>query len=410
MQPRHAVVRWILIAASTWVLAPPAPARANGPRAHRYIVARAVGVLPDDVMRGVLANNLGAAFLGVHYPDVCVAPGVACGFENEPAHDHAVPGVSSADSFRQFFLERVRNASMTRADRLEAVAFLFGVIAHNEADDRFDSGFLSYALNRNLEGLDIVLCFDRNHPLIDCAFDYFVDSFATDVDPYVTDGWGGVNRWQSSPWDMPAATTTQAISDTYGRYGFAVTPDAVYQQIVDYVGVYLPPAELCGTVGDTCPFTGANWSTYTPGGLGDLVDWVSTQWLAFLTQEEPTTTLSVSPPQPDGAEGTYTSPVTVTVAASKGFGELESFCSLDGATPTTVTGPIEISTEGTHTVTCYTTDVTTRAGSSQSVTVNLSAPADSSGCSCGAGAGGFGFLGLVALLALTPRARARRRP
>jgi hypothetical protein len=101
--------------------------------------------------------------------------------------------------------------------------------------------------------------------------------------------------------------------------------------------------------------------------------------------------------------------VTVTVTASKGFGELASTCILDGGSPTPVAGPIEISAGGAHTLSCYSTDVTTRAGTPQSVTLSLDLPEDSSGgCGCGTGTGGLGLLALGGLVALAPRSRTQR--
>jgi MYXO-CTERM domain-containing protein len=118
----------------------------------------------------------------------------------------------------------------------------------------------------------------------------------------------------------------------------------------------------------------------------------------------PVTTITLSPP-PDGT-GQFREPVSVTIEPSSGFGGYQSYCSIDGAAAAPVTAPFTLGSSATYTLSCYTTDVTGRAGDAQNVTLQVDL-SSSQGCDCTTGAGGP--VGLLGLLALMASLRVRRR-
>jgi hypothetical protein len=377
---------------------------AFGPRGHRFNAVKAMRTIPDPTISVLLEENLKVLLVGAHFPDSCSAP------LNENAHDHW------NDQFRTAFLAQLRSAEMTVAERRKAMAFLLGVIAHNEADDRFDlnDGLLDVVVNDG--GPDPAP--PSWNPLI-CALLHFQVDGAVDVhlhdeaaDPYVDhvylDQLGGSGYWEAG---VTGAATVRAIAGAAGSLGIEVTPTQVGSQIDGFLGF---AGGLWGSetlLGSFCPWITENWLTWRPGGVEESAAWVSSQWQLFVAREGPATSLDVSPSRPDGADGSHLQPVTVSIDASGGFGGgLLTRCSLDKDFFVPVNGPIEVSTHGEHILSCYSIDGLGFSGEVQTITLNLDltpeAAKESGGCSSGAGGAGVGSI--LALLAIAAPLRRRR--
>ncbi|MGZ4281260.1 MAG: OmpL47-type beta-barrel domain-containing protein, partial [Gaiellaceae bacterium] len=86
----------------------------------------------------------------------------------------------------------------------------------------------------------------------------------------------------------------------------------------------------------------------------------------------PVTTASVSPPAPDLANGWYGSGPTVTLSASDGTsGVASTKYTIDGGTPQTYSAPFAVSTEGSHTVSYWSTDNAGNVETAHTLTIKV---------------------------------------
>jgi len=70
----------------------------------------------------------------------------------------------------------------------------------------------------------------------------------------------------------------------------------------------------------------------------------------------PTTTAILDPPEPDGCNGWYTSPVTVTLVANDNLEVDATYYSIDGGSWLKYTAPFTINVDGEHTISYYSVD------------------------------------------------------
>ncbi len=70
----------------------------------------------------------------------------------------------------------------------------------------------------------------------------------------------------------------------------------------------------------------------------------------------PTTTAILNPPEPDGCNGWYKSPVTVTLVATDNLGVKSTYYRIDNGSWTNYTGNFTISEDGEHTISYYSVD------------------------------------------------------
>ncbi|WJH32199.1 Ig-like domain-containing protein [Paenibacillus sp. CC-CFT747] len=153
-------------------------------------------------------------------------------------------------------------------------------------------------------------------------------------------------------------------------------PDGANGWYVHPVSVQLLPGARSSTISETVYSLdgGANWLPYTApvtidqdsGAVGFLyrsVDLVGNaeppQKLSFrLDRLAPETTASLSPDQPDGTNGWYVHPVTVTLKATDATsGVADTVYSLDGgASWQPYTSPIPLERDGRYTITYHSTD------------------------------------------------------
>jgi len=71
----------------------------------------------------------------------------------------------------------------------------------------------------------------------------------------------------------------------------------------------------------------------------------------------PETTCTLNPPSPDGINGWYISPVTITLNAYDESGVDKTYCSIDGGIWHEYATPLVISTDGWHSVAYYSVDI-----------------------------------------------------
>jgi hypothetical protein len=90
---------------------------------------------------------------------------------------------------------------------------------------------------------------------------------------------------------------------------------------------------------------------------------------------EPITTAIMSPPTPNGCNGYYTSPVTITLTATDNREVAVTYYSIDGGTYRTYTAPITINVDGEHTVSFYSVDGVGNEEAPQTVSFKLDATA-----------------------------------
>jgi hypothetical protein len=90
---------------------------------------------------------------------------------------------------------------------------------------------------------------------------------------------------------------------------------------------------------------------------------------------EPMTTAIMSPPTPNGCNGYYTSPVTITLTATDNREVAATYYSIDGGTYRTYTAPITINVDGEHTVSFYSVDSVGNEEAPQTVSFKLDATA-----------------------------------
>jgi hypothetical protein len=129
-----------------------------------------------------------------------------------------------------------------------------------------------------------------------------------------------------------------------------------------------------GATGSGVTFTPALAFAHASGATADAL--VASSGLvseAFkIDATAPTTTASVSPPTPDLANGWRSGSATVTLSASDGTsGVASTKYSIDGGSTQTYSAPFTISSEGSHTVSYWSTDNAGNQESAQSLTVKL---------------------------------------
>ena len=102
-------------------------------------------------------------------------------------------------------------------------------------------------------------------------------------------------------------------------------------------------------------FLGTDTFTYQVANAG-VMGTIGMVTLTVVNVSPPTTTATLNPATPNGLNGYYTVPVTITlkaILAANDPGPVTTFYSLDGAAQKTYTAPIKVSTDGHHTLTYF---------------------------------------------------------
>jgi hypothetical protein len=121
--------------------------------------------------------------------------------------------------------------------------------------------------------------------------------------------------------------------------------------------------------------------SYTPGGVAQCADRTAAAWQKtwdWLSTYAPVTDISLSPAQPDGSNGAYRRPVTVTLSTTDNFhgwidmGPFEILYSLDGgSTYRSYTAPFLIDSEGVHRISVYSVDSLGNSENVQNLTLTI---------------------------------------
>jgi hypothetical protein len=326
------------------------PSQAAGVINHATIVERAIDALDENEyseLKALLEAHLGVVNYGAMYPDWAYAVSGGLG---EAAHDTGAAKEGTIGPFRAaltaYLLPAFRENPQSE-DTRKAIAFLLGVISHQEADIPFHFG--------NSTGMGI-------QPMAEQAgIPHWKFELLSDVILY--DGEG-------VEWFLPAEALLATYESVDPNNEYNVTKLYLYaarlEQQVQYTleKVAAVAYDLSLNLGkrehrEKREAIHAFLESYRPGGLQDGADRTAEAWKQtwnWLNTYTPLTTIALSPPQPDGNDGWYRSqPVTVTLGTTDNFdrqidtGPFVTLYSLDGgATYEQYTGPLSISSEGIH--------------------------------------------------------------
>ena len=186
----------------------------------------------------------------------------------------------------------------------------------------------------------------------------------------------------SSAYTVPAASGVLANDmDGYGGATTAVlgstTADGALTLNTNGSFTYTPALNATGTDSFTYQAKDAN------GALSNVATVTLTLPVAPRSTTPPTTTATLNPAAPDGANGWYRSHVQVTFAATdptdspagSGSAVAATVYTLDGGSPQTYTVPFTITSEGTHTLTFHSTDKLGNVEADHSLSIKIDATA-----------------------------------
>jgi len=350
-----AIVSLLVLAAGSGLAT---PSQACGIINHATIVERAIEALDEEVyseLRALLESHLEVVNYGAMYPDWGYAASEGLG---ELAHDTAAASEGRVGPFRAAFtaylLPAFRDKPQSEDDR-KTIAFLFGLISHQQADIPFHFG--------DSTGMGI-------QPMAEQAgIPHWQFELLSDVILY--DG-------ESVEWFLPVEALSATYEDVDSENEYGMTRLYLYagrlEQQVHYTleRVAAVAYDLSLKLGkqehrEKRDAIYAFLECYRPGGLQDGADYTVEAWKEtwnWLNTYTPVTTIALSPAQPDGNEGLYRGqPVTITLDATDNFdrqidtGPFATLYSLDGGiTYQQYTGPLTISSGGIHDISFYSVD------------------------------------------------------
>jgi hypothetical protein len=318
------------------------PSQAAGVINHATIVERAIEALDENQyseLRALLEAHLGVVNYGAMYPDWAYA---VSGRLGEAAHDTGAAKEGTIGPFRATLTAYLLPASRENPqseDTRKAIAFLLGVISHQEADIPYHFG--------DSTGMGI-------QPMAEQAgIPHWQFELLSDVILY--DG-------ESVEWFLPVEALLATYEDVDSENECHVTRLYLYagrlEQQVQYTleKVAAVAYDLSLKLGkqehrEKREAIYAFLECYRPGGLQDGADYTVEAWKEtwnWLNTYTPVTTMTLSPAQPGGNEGWYRNqPVTIKLGATDNFGRqidtgpFVTLYSLDGgATYQQYTGPL----------------------------------------------------------------------
>jgi len=310
----------------------PASSRACGAIAHAHIAEHArdwyEASYPD--LAAFLRQHPDALKSGTHFPDWCMATNDPYWDDiAEDAHDTSnfrvregeiLPGSGKTPEFREAYIKYIQSTITPPYDDYDytAIAFLFGLISHQEADfywhDNHTNYFLSTAQQHDTLGWPCA----ADHTRVELGFDSFV---------FWRDGIPTIN------WVWP----TDAILAAYrgkGEYGLWMDIDVMLALEPAKASAQMSAAVAgAGYFAACLPWTAANYWSYQPGGENDLIirtadAWQKT-WYPSLTISTPSQDITTRNPDVT-ITGTVTSLTMPTVTISVDGDEPETLEVTDG--------------------------------------------------------------------------------
>jgi hypothetical protein len=236
-------------------------------------------------------------------------------------------------------------------DDLKAIAFLFGVIAHQETDNPWH-----FPQSDSPLAFEPAISLRRTNlgPVMEFVTELLVARNLLEL-KNIPEFWYSADALLAAYKDLDKGDVS--LDD------LKVGKDRQFIQYYAEIAVTffaLPKAWRMADlpfifVLETYPFGGMN-----DGALQTAEAWQQTwDWLSTYT---PVTSISLSPAQPDGNDGWYRQPVEVSFDASDNFngwidtGPFVTMYSLDGGELQKFNGPFTISSEGIHEISFYSVD------------------------------------------------------
>ena len=346
----------ILVAAATG--APPTLSQAAGIITHDAIVQRAIDLIDAANYPGLadLLNDYPEVVnYGAMFPDWAYAIGK--GILAEVAHDTSAGRQGKIGPFRAALTANLLRSfrSPGSEDNRKAVAFLLGVISHDDADIPYHFG------DGATTGLQPLA---EQAGIPHWAFELGSDLY---LSPALTYG----VEWLLPEEALLAAYKTLDPNNVYHvntaklHFGRAAH-QAQYTLERAAAAVVDPGFVLAGNQKEKLKEYYALMESYAPGGLQHGASRTAKAWQDtwdWLSTYTPVTTMSLSPAQPADNDGAYRQPVIITLSAADNFhgridtGPFEIMYSLNGGiTYQPYTEPFVISSEGVYHVSAYSVD------------------------------------------------------
>jgi len=347
----------ILVAAVIGVL--PTPGEAEGVITHDAIVQRAIDLIDTKNYPGLadLLNDYPEVVnYGAMFPDWAYAMGD--GNLAEVPHDTIAGQQGKVVPFRAALtanlLHSFRNPG-SEEDR-KAIAFLFGLISHDDADTPYHFG------DDTGPGLQPLT---QQAGIPHWAFELGSDLYLA---PTLTYG----AEWFLPEKALLTAYQTLDPNNVYhmnaAKLRFGRAAHQAQYTLEKAAAVVVDPSLVVETEDgrEKLKQFFALMESYTPGGLEHCAGRTAREWQKtwdWLSTYTPVTTISLSPAQPDSDDGAYRQPVTVTLSATDNFdgliatGPFETMYSLDGgSTYQAYTAPFVIDSKGVHHISVYSVD------------------------------------------------------
>jgi len=316
-----AVLALSLILAMVSVGATPAPGRAAGILTHTEIVERAIDTLHTmdknaeeyEPLGNLLIRYEGVVNYGSMYPDWPyildrISPNPAYGNLAEAAHEGGeLKNSPDIPPFRESLIRNIlplfRKSSLQEQEE-KAIAFLFGIIAHQEADIPWH----------------LKLVGDGVSGFEEAAKDaYGGDKMEINVDWIVYDGnpiewWYPeefvIDAYRAKSWTLDGTVLSVGREAQMGQYSLELGLDPYPW----WTQIFLAEQKYY-----------IEW--FLPGGMQDCADWTKWAWRQTYDLLKPVTRLRVvSPAAPDGINGWYRQPVTVALDTTDYLnGEVETW-------------------------------------------------------------------------------------
>ena len=353
---RFTAVRLVLcvILVATTTLGLTTPGKAAGILTHAEVVERAIELVdkqayPDLV--DMLKEYREVVSYGSMFPDWAYT--VFDSDLTEVAHDTCGLPDCSTHSFRDalaaYLVPAFRNPQSE--DDRKAIAFFFGLIAHQETDNPWhfpQSGSLlgfESAISLQNTKLGMVLEFETDLLVARDLLGFEnIPEFWYPADALLA-AYRDADRDDVSVDDLNVGKHRQSVQ--------------YYAEI--FAALFDPPKFWWVT---DLPFI-VILKTYPFGGLNDGADHTADAWQQtwdWLSTYTPVTSISLSPAQPDGKNGWYRQSVEISLNASdnlNGWINTEPFVtmySLNGGEPQEYNGPFTISSEGINDISFYSVD------------------------------------------------------
>lgn len=367
-----------LLIVGTALGAAPAPAQASGPFTHNEVVRLAMGGgygAFSPALRNLLTTYPGAVESGSIFPDW----GMAVNLLEKDKYDDLAE-MAHWPGFVDGYIKYIKQNFTPPYDdvnELKTFAFLYGVIAHQAADNAFHYEYIPIA--QKTEPADIQL--DQwDHKDIEAAVDAlniakkYLVFIGYSIDWYLpTDAILFAYKDMIAP-DLSLAELNSGW-DTYKfrsiaqmTLEFSLYPNEIFLMRYGFPNPLNPPRLV---------WTPLTYFNYPDGGTEDQARHSVTKWAETWAMWKPMTTASLSPATPDGKNGWYRQPVTVTLSASTYFtgsyspGPLTTKYSLDGGEPQVYTAPFTISSDGAHQLTYFSVDTEGNSEVAKTLAINI---------------------------------------